>query len=298
MRDNFIETIDGLPPHIINELEKSVAKIMNASGMFYRLFGRKKSGSTSSEKIYIKKYDANKKLQDLFGIRIALYFKDDVSICKSIITEKFRVDNIAQDEEDNEHFKPTRLNIVCKIPEDIKRSIPSIIWEDYPIDDTFEIQIRTVFSEGWHEIEHDLRYKCKEDWKNELEMDRALNGIFATLETCDWSILTMFDNLAYKMYQKDNWTAMLRNKFRIRFVSKDIDQNILELFNKDKNFAKDFLKIDRKAVILIVCKDEFSAYCKSYDNLIYLINALFIKNSELLEMTPAPMLESCSNVDV
>lgn len=34
------------------------------------------------------------------------------------------------------------------------------------IDDTFEIQIKTMFFEGWHEIEHDMRYKGEELWKN------------------------------------------------------------------------------------------------------------------------------------
>ncbi|MBK7959276.1 MAG: hypothetical protein IPK03_14995 [Bacteroidetes bacterium] len=27
------------------------------------------------------------------------------------------------------------------------------------VDSTFEVQLRTILSEGWHEIDHDLRYK-------------------------------------------------------------------------------------------------------------------------------------------
>ena len=45
------------------------------------------------------------------------------------------------------------------------------------IEPTFKIQIRTVFSEGWHEVEHDLRYKCKDDWEGCELYSHTLNGI-------------------------------------------------------------------------------------------------------------------------
>lgn len=294
MSEKLMAEINSFPTTIIHELDKKVSKIMNTSGMFYRIFARKKSGESVNEKIKSKGYGAHKKLQDLFGIRIALYFKDDITICRNLIEMNFNVDNVAEDTEDNEHFKPTRLNYVCKIPEDIKNQISNTFWDNYPIDDTFEIQIRTVFSEGWHEIEHDLRYKCKEDWKNELEMDRALNGIFATLETCDWSILTMFDSLSYKMYQKNNWKAMIRNKFRIRFTPDELDENIINIFNNNKSIAKDLLKIDRENLIISLSNKKFLHLPKSYNNLIFITNALFIKNQEIMDLTPSLIIDLCS----
>lgn len=294
MPEQLKNEINGIPITIIHELDKKVSKIMNTSGMFYRIFTRKKSGESVCEKMQLKGYDAHKKLQDLFGIRIALYFKDDIPICRNLIEMNFHIDNVAEDTEDNEHFKPTRLNYVCKIPEDIKKLIPDTLWDKYPIDDTFEIQIRTVFSEGWHEIEHDLRYKCKEDWTSESETDRALNGIFATLETCDWSILTMFDNLSYKMYQKNNWKAMIRNKFRIRFTPEELDKRIIDIFNNNKSVAKDLLKIDRENLIISLSNKEFLDLPKSYNNLIFITNALYMKNQEILNLTPSLIKDLCS----
>lgn len=49
---------------------------------------------------------------------------------------------------------------------------------DYALTDaTYEIQFRTTLSEGWHEIDHALRYKCKTDWDKHEDEERAFNGI-------------------------------------------------------------------------------------------------------------------------
>lgn len=298
MFEQLVNEVDALPDLVIHELTKRVEKTMNTSGMFFRLFSRRKTGESVSKKIQIKKYDEHRKLQDLFGIRIALYFKDDITICRNLIEKSLEVDNVSEDVEDIENFKPTRLNYVCKIPEDIQNQIDSKFWRDYPIDNTFEIQIRTVFSEGWHEIEHDLRYKCKEDWKNESEMDRALNGIFATLETCDWSIITMFDTLSYKMYQNENWKAMLRNKLRIRFTSNEINDKIIEILNSNKNLAKEFLKVDREQLIFKLTNSNLSSIPKTYDNIIYVANELFIKDNDIISLTPSVIISLCSTIEI
>lgn len=133
-----------------------------------------------------------------------------------------------------------RLNYICRLPADIKDLFSPVFFERCPIDDTFELQIRTVFSEGWHEIEHDLRYKCKEDWDDEDELWRTMNGIFATLETCDWSILALFDQLTYKMYMASNWEGMLRNKYRIRFATGSLCDDIKKCFQMIKIPRKNF----------------------------------------------------------
>ena len=121
-------------------------------------------------------------MQDYFGIRVALYFHDDIPICKEIIKKHFQVVGESITKHDSKTFSPVILNLVCNIPEDTLSLIDSNLWRDFPFDQTFEIQIRTIFSEGWHEIDHDIRYKCKEDWAQHQDLDRNLNGILATLE--------------------------------------------------------------------------------------------------------------------
>ena len=79
-------------------------------------------------------------------------------------------------ERSEEEFKPTKLNGVCRLPEYLRSEISTETWDMY-IDDTFEIQIKTMFFEGWHEIEHDMRYKGEELWKNYKGFSRYFNSI-------------------------------------------------------------------------------------------------------------------------
>lgn len=92
------------------------------------------------------------------------------------------------------------MRVPNNLQQDMKAAIKETGYEDL-IDNTYEVQIRTILSEGWHEVEHDLRYKCKEEWNEFKEESRLLNGIYATLESSEWSMLTLFDRLSYSQYK-------------------------------------------------------------------------------------------------
>jgi len=281
-----IDSMDLLPSSITSDLQRQIISLMDASAMFYRIFVRRKSKESTEYKIRKKGYNESRKMQDLFGVRIVLYFKDDIPICRKLLENELDVIDVTEDIEKETEFAPTRLNYVCRLPSQIRNQILSSFWETNPIDDTFEIQIRTIFSEGWHEVEHDLRYKCKEDWENENEMSRALNGIFATLETCNWSILSLFDKLAYKNYQSQKWEAMLRNKLRIRMKGDKLNESIRKVFEKDKNVLKRFLRIDREELLFQLASKRICNIPKTIDNIVYIANILFVQNKEIDAITP------------
>lgn len=282
-----IDSLDSLPSSITSDLQKQIIRVMDASAMFNRIFVRIKSKDSAHCKIKKKGYDETKKMQDLIGVRIVLYFKDDITICRKLLEREFQVVDVTEDIENETEFAPTRLNYVCKLPPEIKSQIISDFWESVPIDDTFEIQIRTIFSEGWHEVEHDLRYKCKEDWENENDMSRVLNGIFATLETCDWSILSLFDKLAYKNYQSKKWEAMLRNKLRIRMKGNKLNENIRKVFENDKNTSKRFFRIDREEFVFQLASKRICNIPKTIDNIVYIANYMYVHNEEIDSITPS-----------
>ena len=273
--------IELLPEALSNQLLKTVSNVIEQSGMFFRAFARKKTSESTEKKFALKGYSESKKMQDLFGVRIALYFKDDVPICEKLINKKFIVTDHSIDPLDKEVFKPVRINYVCKLPEEIKSEIPDKFWNSSFIDDTFEIQIRTVFSEGWHEIEHDMRYKCKSEWISEDDMSRALNGIFATLETCDWSILSLFDQMAHKKYKAHEWESMLRNKLRLRVKDGKLNENIVRILNENNNIAKELLKVNRFDLILQIAEDPLKHLPKTIDNLVYFMNYLYIQDEQI-----------------
>lgn len=299
-KDMFAE-ISVLPPNIEKELQKSVIQIMDRSGLFYRVFSRIKSPFSVEHKfteheLVNKSYNKNKKMQDIVGARIALYFKDDIEICRRLIESTYKVVDLSEDIEDKTNFKPMKLNYVCKLPQDIKELFTVGFFDKYFIDDTFELQIRTVFSEGWHEIEHDLRYKCKEDWNDEDELWRTMNGIFATLETCDWSILALFESLTYKMYKSSNWEAMIRNKFRMRLTSEPLSNEIKEIFAEDRQLAKEFLKLDRQRFVQAISSNQLSHVPKTMNNILFIANTLFVHNLKLSKCSPDYILDMCEKL--
>lgn len=280
------EYIYNIPESIINSLVSKIEEPINRAGLFVRVFGRVKSIPSLRNKLKIKEYNANHKIQDLFGVRITAYFKDDVKICKDIMQKIFQVDNISEDQEKATTFEPERLNIVCKIPSEIKKELGESLFQDI-IDDTFEIQIRTVFSEGWHEVEHDLHYKCKNEWIEDDNELRKLNGIYATLITCDWAIIKLFDDRAYTKYKKEDWVPMLKNKFRIKFTSTSISNDFL----KNKEFMKDVFKLNREQIIPIL------PFCKlplSMDNFLHIANIALIKSENI--NTPEIIIKTVNQI--
>lgn len=287
----MLDEISSLPINIEKELQKKVSLVMDRSHLFYRVFVRTKRAASVEHKFIGheldgKAYGSDRKMQDIVGARIALYFKDDIDICRKLIEDNFTVVDRSITKEDKTNFEPMRLNYVCRLPQDVKDLFTSEFFEKYPIDDTFELQIRTVFSEGWHEIEHDLRYKCKDDWNGEEELWRTMNGIFATLETCDWSILALLDQLTYRMYKSSNWEGMLRNKFRIRFEAENLSYKLKNIFSNNKIIAKEFLKLDRERLMQEISSKRWSRITKTMNNIVYIVNIAYINNDDIKAITP------------
>ena len=279
---------DYFSQHCVEELKQYISKMLDKCGLYYRIFARSKSDESTLKKLQKKGYshESGYLMQDFIGIRIALYYFDDIEICKEIIRKHFSVVDISVTTHDPATFKPERLNIVCKIPDTTLNSINSNLWTSFPIDQTFEIQIRTIFSEGWHEIEHDIRYKSNTDWKTQSDLSRNLNGILATLENCDWSIVAITNDLSYREYKERQWANMIKNKFRIRLKDDELNDEIKKILDEDQNFAKSLYRADRKDFIIFL--SEMSTTIPiNVNNIIYLFNHLHAHNELINAITPA-----------
>ena len=272
---------------ITNKLESQMFQHLNQCGLMFRLFSRVKTISSLHHKMQIKgdSYRTGKSLiQDMIGLRIVLYFQDDVDAlaffysCGEVVKSSI-------DEFDTSTFRPQRLNLTCNLPaelvEDFRKSLPKEL-APY-IDNTYEIQIRTIFSEGWHEVEHDLRYKCKEDWEGCESYSRVLNGVFATLETAVLNMKSLFDQMAIVNYQNKNYRAMLRNKMHLRIKGEDFSENINDFLLRNPHVAEGVLNTDRFVIILTLLNHQKSIEL-TYDNLLFLINRIEMNNQELRNM--------------
>lgn len=289
---NLEQNFELIPAHILPSMASRLTEGLEKSGLYYRLFTRTKTAASTRSKLKAKNYPEGKKMQDLFGIRIASYFQDDQALCRRIVEDRFSVVSVTEDRPDPGTFSPTRLNLICKLPMACRQAMPGEIFEQYPIDSTVEIQLRTVFSEGWHEVEHDLRYKSKADWNGSADLSRALNGIFATLITCDWSMLNIFDELSYRKYREKDWTAMLKNKLRIHVEEAPLSPALEALFSSRPELAAELYQIDRFSLLDFLSDDRFPGMELTLDHLVYLMNELFMHNPEIAAMTPPQLRDA------
>ena len=249
---------------IINDIKSDLELPLRRSGIFYRIFARTKSISSIKRKLEDKKeiYSPDgKKMQDIIGIRIIFYFMEDVDVFYQYLKNS---QNFMEESNSNKEleqmdtikgienltdkiFMPTRLNLIFKMPPKCEKELLNILKStdiNYSlIDTTYEIQLRTVLSEGWHEVEHDLRYKCKNEkwWEYCPNESRMLNGIYATLETSERAMENIFSTIALKNYKKKDWTAMIRNHTCIRLKNNTLPDWMVELLNNKKEFAKSLL---------------------------------------------------------
>jgi putative GTP pyrophosphokinase len=273
---------------IIQEISTRISLVLDSVGLFHRVFYRIKK-KTSIEKKLSKKLasykEEKKSMQDVFGIRATVYFSDDENIAIELIKSIFEElpEDHSIDMLDGDRFGPQRCNLIFRIPENLTKS-SSIFNHEY-IDSTFEVQFRTVFSEGWHEIEHDLRYKCKEDWENEPQLSRHLNGQLATLESCDWGLGKIFDDLAYRKYKSSKWSSFFRNLMRIRFENESFSDEVINFLNLNKDIGKALLKKERNKLIKPISEITVKIPLLM-DNVLFIVNRNVLKNQDLILLEP------------
>ena len=282
---------------LIRSLTESLEEDLIKTGVFYRIFYRAKSVKSLTKKLEIvnadgsKKYNGQEKfLRDLIGIRINLYFVDDLEILLNFFKTKYQSFFLeeAVDVNNDTEFKPTRVNLIFALPEHLKTEFRAIVPE-VEIDATFELQMRTIFSEGWHEVEHDFRYKCQDDWVSHTSLSRTFNGMLAALETHEWGIIKVFEALAYSHYKDQNHSAMIRMKLRIRTEDLEISDELLTVIVGAGSFIKDFFKLERQILIdFLLTQDVRVPF--TLDNLVFLINHFFIKNQQINDATPNILL--------
>lgn len=272
---------------IIKGIEEEISSKIRRSGMMFRIFSRVKAEESLRHKIMFKdkKYlEGKAKIQDMLGMRIVLYFPDDVEAL-SIFLGSNDIVKSSVDEPDISTFCPQRLNLTKNIPErfveDFRKGLP----EDLAlyVDNTYEIQVRTIFSEGWHEVEHDMRYKCKQDWVGCEQSSRTLNGMIATLETVEWGMKSLFHEMSQRNFRQGNFRAMLRNKMRIRFADNDFSPEVSDFLQSHHDVAERLLEVDRVVFVLSMLHQEKDIPL-TFDNVVFLANNIDIQNEELTKI--------------
>lgn len=284
---------------LLKQIHQEIESQLNSFGLLFRIFSRCKSESSLQRKLSQNpdKYtdlSEGKKIQDILGIRIALYFMDDLDITINVLKRLFEFDEESSniDNDNNNTFHAKRCNLIFKIPAHLIFDKKYLDDEGY-CDLTFEIQIRTILSEGWHEIEHDLRYKNKVIWEPHSDLDRTLNGVLASLETSEWAIAKILDEMAHRNYKDAKWDSMIRNKFRIRFDTSIQLSSELETILNESEIGKSFFRINRQTLIQLFDKHKLIIPI-TVNNVIYILNYFVVHNTSIDSLTPIPILSRLS----
>ncbi|WP_102315679.1 RelA/SpoT family protein [Vibrio cyclitrophicus] len=282
---------------LVKRLQTEIESELDRLGLLFRVFSRAKSQKSIESKISSKGegYYSNdgKKIQDLFGVRIALYFPDDINIARQALEKLYPLVSEEVDPHDASQFQAIRCNFVFRLPDSIVED-SQIIRCNELVDCTFEVQLRTILSEGWHEVEHDLRYKCKDDWEGHADLSRALNGIYASLETSDWGMTRLFEDLTYRHYKAKEWAPMLRNKFRLR-AGNDLSIKLKEIIDQD-DIGKYLYRLDRTKLIIQILNKGIR-FPLTINTLVYIANYYYIRDCRISDVTPKALSRALDELE-
>lgn len=283
LQEQEIEEINNVKMSLLNTL---VTKLNNA-GIYFNSTSRIKSESSLLHKLETGKYsmqEGGRKIQDIIGIRINLFYLEDMDICEKILEETFLLDNWSKTKNEENKFEAQKCNGVFRIPSKYLRNIPASVWNK-PFDQTFEVQLRTVLFEGWHEIEHEMRYKYKlgsdsketDLWTGHEDLSRVMNSIIANLELCDWSIMQIFNSIHDSQYKEKNWENAIRSKYRLRITQDPLKPELREYLDNNPDIVAQFHTVSKRELVEILLNKKYHKELTP-DRVIYLINKEIVNN--------------------
>lgn len=223
--------------------------------------------------------DPLKEITDLCGVRVILYYQEDVDLFSAIIKEEFSVDHKHSVDKKNElrydQFGYMSIHLVCEVS---SRRSELIEWMPYS-GLKLEVQVRTVLQHAWASISHALKYKSETETPDQLA--RQLTRIAGLLELSD----EQFSELRKK-------TKSLQST-----IAKKIDRNNLEVAI-DNISLQHFLEKSKTAISITDAAKEhgFVAHKSSSSRqLAFVCHALGISSLSELDSKLSRFLSRASN---
>ena len=175
---------------MLYELIKSLLK---SSKIKYHIVEfRTKTTESLNEKISRKNIKSiTKDITDISGIRIILYYQDDVDKVSKLINDNFLIDkqNSINKAElyDSNQFGYLSIHHIVQLNNN-RKSLPE--WKNFASLKA-EIQIRTVLQHSWASISHELSYK--KDYEIPQQLERKLFRLAGLFELADEQFLDIRD---------------------------------------------------------------------------------------------------------
>ncbi len=159
-----------------------------------------------------------------------------------------------------------------------------------------ELQSKKLFESSYEYIEPTYF------WNSEIKKGKLIENIFLQIENdgaqliileaanCDWTISSLFTQIAYHHYKAREWIPMLKNVFKMRILDYEDLEEILLYFDENSLVAKQFFRIDREEFLIKLSDMKVPCPLKM-KNLIFLANLFQIHDPRIDKLTPSPLKE-------
>ncbi|XLX40174.1 GTP pyrophosphokinase family protein [Ectopseudomonas mendocina] len=185
-------------------------------------------------------------MEDIAGVRVICYYKEDLLEIDKIIKNNFTVISYSnkQEEKNSDQFGYLSNHYITKIKDEWLHAPNYRGLQELKI----EIQVRTILMHAWAAISHKLLYKKQEDIPREFS--RKLNRLSALIELAD----EQFEDIKQLKidYQEnvnefiedpinsDNFLAMMSGYFPNRSLKESDIEHLLEEIRDNVTSLKDF----------------------------------------------------------
>lgn len=270
IRDKYVSILPELEP-TANYIIERLHKVKKIHSVRYRL----KSPDSLIAKIIRKKIDDKRRsitlenykveITDLIGIRILHLFKEDWLDIHNFITSTWSLCEkpIAYVREgDTKEFikKYAETDCVVKTHPYGYRSVHYLLKSSPTIkENVSEIQVRTIFEEGWSEIDHTVRYPKNLSDPILVQFSKILNRLAGSADEMGSYIIFLMNELDRFSAEKKKLTQKknnLINKFKKQIEDLKIDPKKKIVFESDLN---NLFKISSEKILRVPkLKDKYT----------------------------------------
>ncbi len=199
LHEELLAEFDRTRPALEQEraaVELRLSELLHAQGLETALLSsRVKSPASLKRKLARpdRTYRSLWEVTDLIGLRVAVYFEDDLERLARAIEAGFEVDLLHSTDKlrftDHGRFGYRSLHYVCAPPKG----------SPLPKEARFEIQVRTALQHAWAEVEHDLGSKANDEVPPQVH--RRFARIASLLEIADQEFVAIRGELG--RYRRD-----------------------------------------------------------------------------------------------
>lgn len=208
---------------------------------------RTKSILSFQEKVARKKYtNPLKQITDLTGLRIVVFYSDEIARIKEIIKDNFKVDlknsvdkaaQLARNQ-----FSYSSINYVVSLP---KGKLEQSEYREYA-NMKFEIQVQTLCQYAWAEIQRKIEYKAEELVPSTLS--RRLSRLVALFELVDDEFMAIRNEATQSLIQLPLGSLSVKHFLRTspslrNFVQKTTEAGFIRMkTQKDSKYLTELLQ--------------------------------------------------------